>query len=122
MAHRMVGHLRGIHRAVRYRIGEICAPRSPAAVVRPQQHRSPIRPLLRIALLCQAAQGFFLALGRHSFGGSAVAWFIEQSALMIVLAFLLGLLVGWLYWGRLARALRRENSELRNQSAERPSA
>jgi predicted flap endonuclease-1-like 5' DNA nuclease len=29
-----------------------------------------------------------------------VAWFIGQSAVMIVLAFLLGLLVGWLVWAR----------------------
>src|SRR4051794_24017627 len=35
-------------------------------------------------------------LGRRS----AVAWFIGQSLLFIVLAFVLGLLVGWLIWGR----------------------
>jgi hypothetical protein len=29
-----------------------------------------------------------------------MAWFIGQSLLMIVLAFVLGLLVGWLWWGR----------------------
>ncbi len=32
-----------------------------------------------------------------------MAWFIGQSILMIALAFLLGLLVGWLIWGRLLR-------------------
>src|SRR5690348_11427742 len=31
---------------------------------------------------------------------SAVAWFLGQSLLFIVLAFVLGLLVGWLIWGR----------------------
>jgi predicted flap endonuclease-1-like 5' DNA nuclease len=34
-----------------------------------------------------------------------VAWFIGQSAVMIVLAFLLGLLVGWIIWGRRVRVL-----------------
>ena len=29
-----------------------------------------------------------------------MAWFIGQSLLIIVIAFLLGLLVGWLWWGR----------------------
>jgi predicted flap endonuclease-1-like 5' DNA nuclease len=34
-----------------------------------------------------------------------VAWFIGQSAIIIVLAFLLGLTVGWLVWARRVRAL-----------------
>src|SRR5678816_303090 len=34
----------------------------------------------------------------------AVAWFIGQSAVMIGLAFLLGLLVGWLLWGQHGRS------------------
>jgi len=33
-----------------------------------------------------------------------VAWFLGQSFVVIVVAFLLGLLVGWLWWGRLRRA------------------
>ena len=33
-----------------------------------------------------------------------MAWFIGQSAVMILLAFLIGLLVGWLIWGQLRRA------------------
>jgi hypothetical protein len=31
-----------------------------------------------------------------------VAWFLGQSIVFIVLAFLLGLLVGWIIWGRLS--------------------
>jgi len=47
-----------------------------------------------------------------------VAWFIGQSAIMIVLAFILGLLVGWLIWGRRLRALLIENKALRERVAE----
>jgi predicted flap endonuclease-1-like 5' DNA nuclease len=42
-----------------------------------------------------------------------VAWFIGQSAVMILLAFLLGLLVGWIIWGRRVRALLVEVEALR---------
>jgi hypothetical protein len=33
-----------------------------------------------------------------------MAWFVGQSAVMIGLAFLLGLLVGWLLWGLRGRS------------------
>ena len=46
-----------------------------------------------------------------------MAWFIGQSAVMIVLAFLLGLLVGWLIWGRRLRALSIEVRALRESVA-----
>lgn len=42
-----------------------------------------------------------------------MAWFIGQSAVMIVLAFLLGLLVGWIIWGRRVRGLLIEIRTLR---------
>jgi predicted flap endonuclease-1-like 5' DNA nuclease len=42
-----------------------------------------------------------------------VAWFIGQSAVMILLAFLLGLLVGWIIWGRRVRTLLIEIRDLR---------
>jgi predicted flap endonuclease-1-like 5' DNA nuclease len=38
-------------------------------------------------------------------GGLAVAWFIGQSTIIIVLAFLLGVLVGWMLWARRLRTL-----------------
>jgi predicted flap endonuclease-1-like 5' DNA nuclease len=47
-----------------------------------------------------------------------VAWFIGQSAVMIVLAFLLGLFVGWLIWGRRVRTLLIEIRDLRTRVAE----
>lgn len=37
-----------------------------------------------------------------------MSWFIGQSAVMIVLAFLLGILVGWIIWGRRVRVLIRQ--------------
>jgi predicted flap endonuclease-1-like 5' DNA nuclease len=40
-----------------------------------------------------------------------VAWFIGQSAVMIVLAFLLGLLVGWVIWHRRGNAAERPVDE-----------
>ncbi len=46
-----------------------------------------------------------------------MAWFIGQSAVMIVLAFLLGLLVGWIIWGRRVHALIVEVRELREAAA-----
>ena len=46
-----------------------------------------------------------------------MAWFIGQSAVMIVLAFLLGLLVGWIIWGRRVHALYVEVRELREAAA-----
>src|SRR5262245_60239298 len=36
-------------------------------------------------------------------GGCTVSWFIGQSIIMIAAAFLLGILVGWLIWGRILR-------------------
>src|ERR1051326_1525844 len=103
MAHRTVGHKRCISRVVRYRIGEISSP--PNTSEHTSSAASPIANSAPVAhpAVVQSSHGF-LALGRHYSGGFAVAWFIEQSALMIVLAFVLGLFVGWLYWGRLARA------------------
>jgi len=55
---------------------------------------------------CATLRGAFSRLDAASVsislpsGGHAVAWFVGQSAVMIVLAFLLGLLVGWLVWYR----------------------
>jgi predicted flap endonuclease-1-like 5' DNA nuclease len=40
-----------------------------------------------------------------------VSWFVIQSLLIIVLAFLLGLLVGWLWWGRQWRKVRFSESD-----------
>jgi predicted flap endonuclease-1-like 5' DNA nuclease len=45
-----------------------------------------------------------------------VAWFLGQSLLIIIAAILLGLLVGWLLWGRLV--LRRYRIELAEKDAE----
>jgi predicted flap endonuclease-1-like 5' DNA nuclease len=39
-----------------------------------------------------------------------VTWFINQSLLFIVVAFLLGLLVGYLWWGRQVRRIRTEET------------
>jgi len=47
-----------------------------------------------------------------------VAWFIGQSAVMILLAFLLGILVGWLIWGRRLRPLLIEVRVLREYRAD----
>jgi len=41
-----------------------------------------------------------------------VAWFFGQSLLFVALAFLLGLLVGWLIWGRTTRATTDKPSEV----------
>ncbi len=40
-----------------------------------------------------------------------MAWFLGQSLLIIIAAILLGLLVGWLLWGRLTLRLRTELAE-----------
>lgn len=44
-----------------------------------------------------------------------MAWFIAQSAIMIALAFLVGLLVGWLIWGRFLRDANRALVSLRQR-------
>jgi predicted flap endonuclease-1-like 5' DNA nuclease len=44
-------------------------------------------------------------------GGKPVTWFTIQSLLIIILAFLLGLLVGWLFWGRQWRKVRFSESD-----------
>jgi predicted flap endonuclease-1-like 5' DNA nuclease len=48
-----------------------------------------------------------------------VAWFIGQSTIMIVLAFVLGLVVGWLLWARRMRLLTVEVAAARIRAAER---
>lgn len=45
-----------------------------------------------------------------------MAWFIAQSAIMIALAFLVGLLVGWLIWGRFLRDANRALVSLRQRA------
>jgi predicted flap endonuclease-1-like 5' DNA nuclease len=44
-----------------------------------------------------------------------VAWFLGQSLLIIVASILLGLLVGWLWWGRLSR---RHRTDLADRDAQ----
>ena len=39
-----------------------------------------------------------------------MTWFINQSLLFIVIAFLLGLLVGYLWWGRQVRRIRTQET------------
>ncbi|HEY2793435.1 MAG TPA: hypothetical protein VGJ28_13810, partial [Micromonosporaceae bacterium] len=47
-----------------------------------------------------------------------MAWFIGQSAVMILLAFLLGLLVGWIIWARRLRIVLGEVKALRAEVAD----
>jgi predicted flap endonuclease-1-like 5' DNA nuclease len=61
---------------------------------------------------------FFFGAFAHRYSEVPVAWFIGQSAVMILLAFLLGLLVGWIIWGRRVRALYIEVRMLRVAAAE----
>jgi predicted flap endonuclease-1-like 5' DNA nuclease len=53
---------------------------------------------------------------------NAVAWFIGQSILIIVAAFLLGILVGWLIWGRTLRLKRTAPAEAETQVSAQTSA